>query len=91
VRRHRRRPIEPQTSTRRAQRERVVLAVRPHDDGWAVEQEGRWFDQSQTREEAKAAANKHARQLFDDGRPCQVVVQGETGYFGHPYNRTSGR
>jgi len=81
--------IQPQTSTRRSQRERVVLAVRPHDGGWAVEHEGRWFDQSDTREEAKAAANKQARKLFDDGKACQVIVQGEAGYFGSPYNRTA--
>jgi len=60
---------------------RLVLTVGPCAEGWGVERDGAWSGHSRTRDEAKAAANKQARELMDAGHPCQVVVQGETGYF----------
>jgi hypothetical protein len=33
------------------------------------------------KEIAKAAANKRARQVQEEGRPCQVRVSGETGFY----------
>lgn len=67
-----------------AQRDRVVLRVGPHENGWAFEQEGEWLCQSANREEARAAATKQARMLMDSGRACQVVMHGELGYFTSP-------
>jgi len=48
---------------------------------WAVEHQGTYSDHTLDREEAKAAANKRARALQDAGRPCQVRVTGEHGFF----------
>jgi len=62
--------------------DRAVLTVTRHDGKWAVEQDGEHFDHSFDKEIAKAAANKRARAMQDGGRPCQVRVQGENGYFG---------
>ncbi|MDG2523711.1 DUF2188 domain-containing protein [Caulobacter segnis] len=60
---------------------RAVLTVARQDGQWAVELEGNYFGHSVNKEEAKAAANKHARQMQDEGRPCQVRVSGEHGFF----------
>lgn len=61
--------------------ERIVLTVSPHDGAWAVERAGEFSGFSSTKDEAKAAAHKQARQLQDSGQPCQVVVAGESGFF----------
>jgi len=58
-----------------------VLSVVRHDGAWAVELDGDYFAHSSDKEIAKAAANKHARQMQDGGRPCQVRVSGEHGFF----------
>ena len=59
-----------------------MLTVRRHDGDWAVEHDGEHFGHSPDKEIAKAWANKRARQLSDSGRPCQVRVFGEHGFFG---------
>jgi hypothetical protein len=61
--------------------DRAVLTVAKHNDVWAVEMDGEMFGHSRDKEEAKAAANKQARQIQDGGRACQVRVSGEHGYF----------
>jgi hypothetical protein len=61
--------------------DRVVLTILRDNDLWAVEHDGQMFGHSTEKEVARAAANKHARQMQDDGRPCQVRVAGETGFF----------
>ena len=61
--------------------DRAVLTVSLHDGLWAVELDGEIFGQSFDREVSKAAANKRARQVQDSGRPCQVRVFGELGFF----------
>lgn len=61
--------------------DRETLTVARHDGRWAVEHQGNFSDHTFDREEAKAAANKRARALQDAGRPCQVRVSGEHGYF----------
>ena len=61
--------------------ERAVLTVAKHDGQWAVELEGEYFGHSADKEETKATATKKARQMFDDGKPCQVRVSGEN-FFG---------
>lgn len=60
---------------------RAIFTVARHDDMWAVEHEGEYFDHSIDKEEAKAAANRRARAAQDAGRPCQVRVTGEHGFF----------
>lgn len=65
----------------RTELDRVVLTVAQHDGEWTVELEGTHFGHSSNKEEAKAAANKHARQVQDGGRACQVRVTGEHGFF----------
>ncbi|MFZ5720326.1 MAG: DUF2188 domain-containing protein [Pseudomonadota bacterium] len=64
--------------------ERAVLTVLPHDGGWAVELDGQVFGLSTDKDIARAAANRRAREMHDEGRPCQVRVSGEHGYFSAP-------
>jgi uncharacterized membrane protein len=64
--------------------ERAVLTVVRHDGEWAVELDGEVFAQSSDKEVCKAAANRRAREIQDDGRACQVRVMGEHGFFGAP-------
>jgi hypothetical protein len=61
--------------------ERAVLTVRRHHGEWAVELDGELFGHSPDREVAKAAANRRARTILEGGRPCQVRVNGETGFY----------
>lgn len=65
----------------RTMTDRAVLTVVRHEGSWAVELEGEFFGQSIDKEVAKAAANRRAREIQDGGRPCQVRVSGEHGYF----------
>lgn len=64
--------------------DRAVFTVIRHDGQWAVEHQGEYFGHSADKEVAKACANKRARAAQDSGRPCQVRVQGEQGFFGFP-------
>ncbi len=52
------------------------------EGGWAVEYGEERFGHSPDKEVAKAFAYKRARQLQDGGRPCQIKVIGESGFFG---------
>ena len=61
--------------------DRAVLTVTRQDGVWRVESEGETFGHSPDKEIAKAAANRHARQMLDGGRPCQVRVYGEHGFW----------
>jgi hypothetical protein len=65
----------------RMQADRAVLTVMKHEGFWAVEFDGEIFGKSPDKEIAKAAANRRMRQLHDSGRPCQVRVSGEHGFF----------
>jgi Uncharacterized protein conserved in bacteria (DUF2188) len=65
----------------RAIPERAVLTVTRNQGGWWVEHEGATFGHSPDKEIAKAAANRHAREMQDKGRPCQVRVHGEHGFY----------
>lgn len=60
---------------------RDVYTVTPHSDGWAVEHNGVFTDLSSSKDEARAAAHKHARAAHDAGRPAQVTVSDESGFF----------
>ena len=61
--------------------ERAIFTVGLHDGMWSVEHDGQFFDHSVDKEVAKAAANRRARQSHDGGRPSQVKIAGEGGYF----------
>jgi hypothetical protein len=61
--------------------DRAVLTVTRLDGVWRVEHEGETFGHSPDKEIAKAAANRHARQMQDGGRACQVRVYGEHGFW----------
>lgn len=62
--------------------DRAVFTVIRHDGVWAVEHDGEYFGHSPDKEVAKAHANKRARAVQDAGRPCQVRIQGEQGFYG---------
>ena len=62
--------------------ERTVLTVNRSNGVWAVEHEGRHFGHSTDKEIAKAAANRHAREIMDGGLRCKVRVFGEMGFWG---------
>ncbi len=61
--------------------DRAILTVARHNGSWVVEMEGEHFGHSIDKEIAKAAANKRAREIQDGGRPCQVRVNGDHGFF----------
>lgn len=61
--------------------DRAIFTVAKHEGRWAVEHDGAFSDHSIHKEEAKAAANKHARAAQDSGRACLVRVSGEHGFF----------
>ncbi len=60
--------------------DRTVLTVRQEDGLWRVDHGGEPFGHSADKEEARAAAHRHARTMFDQGRACRVQVYGELGY-----------
>lgn len=59
---------------------RTVITVARMDGGWAVQMDGACSDVTKSLDEAKASAHKAARAAQDAGRPCQVRVQGDTGF-----------
>lgn len=60
---------------------RAVLTVSRVDGIWSVEHDGATFGQSREKAVAQAAANRRAREILDTGRPCQVRVAGEAGFW----------
>jgi hypothetical protein len=64
-----------------ASQTRDIYTITRHHDGWAVEHNGVLSDFSSSKDEAKAAAHKHARAAHDAGHPSQVTVADETGFF----------
>ena len=59
----------------------LIFRVIKSDGAWSVEHEGHRSDRSADKEEAVASATKRARAALTHGRPVQVRVDGETGYF----------
>lgn len=57
--------------------DRAVLTVARIEGLWSVECLGERFGHSSDKEEARAAAHRHARSLQDGGQPCQILVVGE--------------
>ena len=70
------------SSKKAALQDREVFTVAPYKDGWAVEHNGEFTAAATSKEEARAAAHRAARASHDAGKPCQVTVRGESGYFG---------
>ena len=73
---------------------RDVYTVTPCAGGWAVEHNGVFSDHCASKDEARAAAHKHARAAHDAGRPSQVTVADESGFFregraGAPLHRSA--
>ncbi len=65
----------------RADLDRTVLTVFRRAGIWLVEHDGEDFGHTSDKEVAKAFANKRAREILDGGRPCQVRVSGENGFY----------
>jgi len=65
----------------RIQPDRAVFTVKLHNGQWAVEHEGEMFGHSPEKDVARAEASKRMRALQDSGRPCQIRVSGEHGFF----------
>ncbi len=61
--------------------ERTILTVSRREGVWRVEQEGLEFGHSSDKEISKAAANRRAREMLDGGRPCEVRISGEHGFW----------
>jgi hypothetical protein len=61
--------------------DRAVLTVLRYEGAWAVEFDGEVFGMSADKEIANAAAHRRARQMQDSGRPCQVRISGEAGFY----------
>lgn len=61
--------------------DRAVFTVQRHNGQWAIEHDGEYSDHADDKEVVKAAANKRARNAQDGGRPCQVRVTGEHGFY----------
>jgi hypothetical protein len=61
--------------------DRAILTISRSDGVWRVEHDGQHFGHSHDKEIAKAAAHRHARALQDGGRPCEVRVSGEHGFW----------
>lgn len=59
----------------------LVFKVVHWEGGWSVEHDGRHSDLSHDKAEAIASATKAARAALEGGRPVQVRIEGETGYF----------
>jgi hypothetical protein len=58
-----------------------IFLVTRRDGAWSVEHDGRSSCRSPNKEEVVASATKLARAASLDGRPSQVRIEGETGYF----------
>lgn len=59
----------------------LIFLVCQRDGAWSVEHEGQSSCRSGNKDEVIASATKLARASSLGGRPAQVRVEGETGYF----------
>lgn len=59
----------------------VVFHVVRRDGAWSVEHEGLCTHRSRDKAEVIASATKLARAASQSGRPAQVRIEGEAGYF----------
>ena len=65
----------------RIPQDRAIFTVTRHNGLWAVEHEGDHFGHSPDKEVARAEAAKRIRTMQDGGRPCQIRVTGEHGFY----------
>ena len=59
----------------------LIFRVIHQDGAWSVEHEGHLSNRSADKATVIASATKLARAAANDGRPVQIRVDGETGYF----------
>jgi len=59
----------------------LIFQVVQHDGAWSVVHDGRHSHRSPNKAEVIASATKLARAALTTGRPAQVRIEGETGYF----------
>ena len=59
----------------------LIFRIVQHDGAWSVEHEGRLSNRSHDKAEVVASATKLARAAVGAGRPAQVRIDGEQGYF----------
>jgi hypothetical protein len=59
----------------------LIFRVVQHDGAWSVEHQGGYSSRSPDKAVAIASATKLARAALTAGRPAQVRIEGETGYF----------
>lgn len=58
-----------------------IFSVVQRDGAWSVEHDGHYSSRSHDKAVAVASATKLARAALASGRPAQVRIEGETGYF----------
>lgn len=59
----------------------LIFRVVRYEGAWSVEHDGRYSGRSADKAEAVASASKLARAALTVGRPAQVRIEGQTGYF----------
>lgn len=59
----------------------LIFQVVQRDGAWSVEHEGQYSNRSSNKAEVVASATKMARAALSIGRPAQVRIEGESGYF----------
>jgi hypothetical protein len=60
---------------------REIFTIARREDGWAVEHRGEYSHASACRDDVVAAAHRLARACHDSGKPAQVTVGDEPGFF----------
>ncbi|PHY12357.1 hypothetical protein CSW58_13200 [Caulobacter sp. B11] len=69
------------TADKTSQKVREIFVVARHADGWAVSHDGEFTHISRNKDEVSASARRLARASHEAGRPAQVTVEGERGFF----------
>ncbi len=59
----------------------LIFRIVQHDGAWSVEHDGHYSNHSPDKDAVIAAASRIARAATGNGRPAQVRIDGETGYF----------
>ncbi len=59
----------------------LIFRIVKHDGAWSVEHDGHYSNHSRDKDDVIAAASRLARAAIGNGRPAQVRIDGETGYF----------
>lgn len=59
----------------------LIFRIVQHDGAWSVEHNGHYSNHSSDKADVIAAASRLARAASGEGRPSQVRIEGESGYF----------